>query len=381
MANRKLLFVNNECEYEEEALSVSASAGSADAGKFITLDANGMLDQSFLPISPLLDWKDSVRATTTANIDIASAPAAIDGVTLVSGDRILVKDQTAGAENGIYVFNGAATPLTRSEDADSNEEVTANMSVFVAEGTSFQDCMFTLITNDPIVLDTTALSFAKQAIESTTGGDGINVMGNTASVDVVPADSGLEFVSGQLSVDFADTSVVDDLDGTNDEKPVRAEDLFGMGAGQGAKILGFDPTNCSSITSNTIQGAVDELCALAEMGASVSFTVGTGGVTAGDLVCIDSDDTVVPTDIMTSCRGVGIAGTTEAAAGTVNVIPNDAVVTGVISGATAGDVYYWDGIMVTTTKPTAPGTRVWQVGVAKNATDLYTDIRFVKVNS
>lgn len=111
------------------------------------------------------------------------------------------------------------------------------------------------------------------------------------------------------------------------------------------------------------------------------FTVGTGGVTAGLPVCIEADDTVGTTDIMTPCRVIGIAATTEAAAGTVSVLPNDACAQGVITGATAGDVYYYDGTALTTTKPTAPGSRVWQVGVAKNATDLYTDIRFIKVNS
>ncbi|GIV52261.1 MAG: hypothetical protein KatS3mg038_2782 [Candidatus Kapaibacterium sp.] len=49
-----------------------------------------------------LAWKDDVRVATTGNINIASAPSSIDGVTLSNGDRVLVKDQTDAKENGIY---------------------------------------------------------------------------------------------------------------------------------------------------------------------------------------------------------------------------------------------------------------------------------------
>lgn len=115
--------------------------------------------------------------------------------------------------------------------------------------------------------------------------------------------------------------------------------------------------------------------------ASAMFTVDTAGVTIGLPVVINADDTVGTADITTPARVIGVASSTEAAGGTVGVVPNDACVEGVLTGATAGDVIYYDGTALTTTKPTAPGTRVWQIGVAKNATDLYTDIRFVKVNS
>jgi len=115
--------------------------------------------------------------------------------------------------------------------------------------------------------------------------------------------------------------------------------------------------------------------------ASAMFTVDANGVTIGLPVVINADDTVGTADITMPTRVIGVAGSTEAAAGTVGVVPNDACVEGVLTGATAGDVYYYDGTALTTTKPTAPGTRVWQIGVAKNATDLYTDVRFIKVNS
>ena len=81
-----------------------------------------------------LTWKDAVVVKASANISIAAPGAVIDGVTLATGDRILVTGQTTTAENGIYVFNGAAVPLTRSADAATPALLTG-AAVFVESGT------------------------------------------------------------------------------------------------------------------------------------------------------------------------------------------------------------------------------------------------------
>lgn len=106
-----------------------------------------------------LDWKHSVRVASTGNVNLAAPGAAIDGVALVIGDRFLAWQQTLGAENGIYVWNGAAVPATRSLDADENTEVTSQMLVPVSEGTVNADRSFRLITNDPITVGVTPLVF------------------------------------------------------------------------------------------------------------------------------------------------------------------------------------------------------------------------------
>lgn len=72
-----------------------------------------------------LAWKDDVRVATTANINLASAPSSIDGVTLAIGDRVLVKEQTDAKENGIYLFNGAGSAMTRALDANTGAELNA----------------------------------------------------------------------------------------------------------------------------------------------------------------------------------------------------------------------------------------------------------------
>lgn len=145
-----------------------------------------------------LDTKASVRAATTANGTLASAFAnasVVDGVTLATGDRILLKDQSVGSENGIYTVNATGTP-TRATDADTNTEVTAGMYVFVEEGTANADNGFVLTNNGAIILGTTALVFAQfSGAGSVIGGAGLTRTGTTLDVIgttnriVVAADS------------------------------------------------------------------------------------------------------------------------------------------------------------------------------------------------
>lgn len=129
-----------------------------------------------------LDVKASVRAATTAPINIAADLEngdTIDGVTLVTGDRVLVKNQSTGSENGIYVVvaSGAAS---RATDADSSAEVTTGMFTFVSEGTTNADSGWVLTTNDTIVLGTTPLAFAQfSGAGQITAGAGLTKNGNT----------------------------------------------------------------------------------------------------------------------------------------------------------------------------------------------------------
>lgn len=82
-----------------------------------------------------LAWKDNARAASTANVNIASPGATMDGVTLATSDRVLLKDQTDAAENGLYIWNGAATPLTRAPDASTFDSLESAV-VTVDEGTA-----------------------------------------------------------------------------------------------------------------------------------------------------------------------------------------------------------------------------------------------------
>ncbi|MBT9177372.1 MAG: hypothetical protein DDT20_01705 [Firmicutes bacterium] len=151
-----------------------------------------------------IDWKASVRLAT------AAAPAAytraaniitfgtagsqsVDGVATVINNRLLLKNGAAGADNGVYTVTtkgttGVAEVWTRGTDADTDAEVTSGLSVFVEEGTSNADSGWLLTTDDPITLNTTALTFTQfTGIGSLIAGAGLTRTGST--VDVIAADA------------------------------------------------------------------------------------------------------------------------------------------------------------------------------------------------
>ena len=127
-----------------------------------------------------LDVKDSVRAATTANITL-SATQTVDGVALVAGDRVLVKDQSTASANGIYVV--AAGAWVRATDADSATKVTGGMFNFVEEGTVNADSGWVLTTSSPVTLGTTSLAFTQfSGAGQVTAGTGLTKTGNTLDV-------------------------------------------------------------------------------------------------------------------------------------------------------------------------------------------------------
>jgi len=143
-----------------------------------------------------LDAKEEVRAATTGNITLNGLQS-VDGVSLVAGDRVLVKNQTDATTNGIYV--AASGAWARSVDADENAEVTRGLSVAVMEGTNKgtstaqpNPVQWSLSTPNPITLGTTSLTFAVvgAATGSTyTAGTGLILTGGAFSID--PTYTGL----------------------------------------------------------------------------------------------------------------------------------------------------------------------------------------------
>ena len=144
-----------------------------------------------------LSWKDSVRVRAAANVNIAAPGTTVDGVTMVAGDRVLLSAQTTGGQNGLYVWNGSGIAMTRALDADTAGEL-VGMAVFIEEGTS-ADTGWTLTTNAPIVVGTTALAFAQfNGAASFTAGNGLTQTGNTIDVG---AGTGIVVAADTVSID------------------------------------------------------------------------------------------------------------------------------------------------------------------------------------
>ena len=142
-------------------------------------------------VKQALDIKDSVHVASTANVSLTAGSSgleagdAIDGVTLVAGDRVLLKDQTDASENGIYVAVASGGTPARSTDADASADVTSGMFVWVEEGTSNGDQGYVLTTNNVITLNTTDLTFTQfSGAGQITAGNGMTKSGNT--INVVP---------------------------------------------------------------------------------------------------------------------------------------------------------------------------------------------------
>jgi phage-related tail fiber protein len=154
------------------------------------------------------DWKQSVRAASTATGTLSSAFAngqVIDGVTLATGDRILVKDQTNGAENGIYTVNVSGAP-TRAIDADASVDMTAGVTVFISEGNAQGNSAWSITTDDAITLGTTAITFTQVAGGSLyTAGAGLSLSGSAFVVGA--ANTSITVNADDIQVNIGDASL------------------------------------------------------------------------------------------------------------------------------------------------------------------------------
>jgi hypothetical protein len=161
-----------------------------------------------------LDYKQSTRVVTTANITLTGgAPSQVDGVNLSANDRILVTAQTTASQNGLYYVvtlgSGSSGTWARTTDGNENGEIEAGMIVMVTEGVIYADTQWKLITDDPIVIGTTALTFTQNYLaNSVSSGTSNVVVSSNANVTISSAgtpnvlviSSTGTVVSGTLSV-------------------------------------------------------------------------------------------------------------------------------------------------------------------------------------
>tara|TARA_Y100000114_G_scaffold64308_3_gene58891 strand:+ start:5723 stop:7354 length:1632 start_codon:yes stop_codon:yes gene_type:complete len=204
-----------------------------------------------------LSWKAACRVKTTGNIDLSSAPAAIDGVTLASDDRVLVASQSSSAENGIYVFAGSGSAMTRAADADSFAELQDGAAVFIKEGNTFE--------SNAYQQSATLTNFGGQnwILFSATGGGrqadgtkGMDLTGNTFSVKIDNSSVGFNG-SGQLEIKAAGITDVMVSSGTLSNAKLQNSSITltagaGLTGGGSAALGGSSTLAVQSDASNTI---------------------------------------------------------------------------------------------------------------------------------
>jgi uncharacterized Zn-binding protein involved in type VI secretion len=173
---------------------IKVPAGYKDRANF---DSNTLVPKAYVDaVKQALDIKDSVKVATTGNITLSGAQT-IDDISVTDGDRVLVKSQSVGSENGIYVV--AAGAWSRADDANVSAEVTPGMFVFVEEGTDTGDNGYVLTTDAPITLGSTALTFTQfSGAGQIDAGDALSKIGNR--LDVNDDNITIEVNSDQLRI-------------------------------------------------------------------------------------------------------------------------------------------------------------------------------------
>lgn len=462
--SEKFLKVNTDGLYEE-ALGyltsefLNTSAGVADAGKPIVLNASGLIDSSMVDassfdhggLSGLGDDDHTIYTLATGARDFTGIQSYSGSFTFTTDNQIVSKKYVDDLHISDEWYPDSALSYITDNTAVPPTEVTGNVYVLSHDGgaphanwdgasagdiVTFNGTAWTNVvptTGTKISIDDetdgvrlwTGSSWDRKYYESTTASTGLTKVGADIRIDSSAAGDGLGFTAGVLNVNVDDSSIETDtdtlrvkalgitdamlagsisdgklaqdyiqtseVDGTTIEFSggslnVVADGIndthidWGTGANQ-VNDADLVVTDTNGYFTGSSQADVNDELYLAATFRGVDYTVGTGGVSAGDVVYISAADTVVTYGTLTSPqRTIGLAYTTEAAAGEVKVAGNDTIVAGILSGATAGDVYYWDGSSLTTSIPTGTGAYVVQAGVAKNATDLHTEVRIVKKN-
>lgn len=147
------------------------------------------------------DFKASVKVASVADRALTGLTPNVDGVVLSDGDRVLLKNQANGPDNGIWIAHAGA--WTRAEDADSSAEVSPGMVVPVEQGTTQDNTLWMLTSNGPITIGSTSLTFANYGAmsgEIITAGLGLV---KTGSVVDVGAGTGISVSADAVGIDTA----------------------------------------------------------------------------------------------------------------------------------------------------------------------------------
>lgn len=219
-----------------------------------------------------LSWKQSVRAATTTAGTLASSfedGDVVDGVTLATGDRILIKDQAAGAENGLYIVAASGAP-TRAADMPAASDG-KGVAVTVTSGTVNADRVY-IQTADTATVGTDALTWSQLGGGGTsyTAGDGLSE--SPAGTFNVATGTGLEISSDAVRIAAAAAGA--GLTGG-------AGSALAVGAGNGITVNADDVALASSTA-----------------GAGLTYTTGVLAVGAGTGISVAADAVAIDTGVV-----------------------------------------------------------------------------------
>ena len=225
-----------------------------------------------------LDVKASVRVATTAAINLASdleAGDTIDGVTLVAGDRVLVKNQGTASENGIYVAvaSGAASRSSDANGTADTGELTSGTFTFVEEGTVNFDSGFVISTDGTITVGTTGITWTQfSGAGSFEAGDGLSKSGTQVNVNVTSNRTAITADAIDISANYVGQSSITTL-GTITTGVWNGTDVAVEDGGTGASDAASARTNLGiKTTAGAVTTSTSALARIAKQGCAASVT-------------------------------------------------------------------------------------------------------------
>jgi len=326
-----------------------ASATSTVSGVTPTADAHFATKGYVDSVSEGLDVKQSCKVATTQAQTLASDfenGDQIDGITLVTNDRILIKDQSSASENGIYKVNASGAP-TRTDDLAAGVDA-AGAFTFVEQGSTNADIGFVCTSNKgSAVVGTNNLGFSTfSSSGNVTAGDGLDKSGNELSLDL-KANGGLVIESTEVAVDLAASSITGTLaitdGGTGATNAAGARSALGLDIGVTIQAFAQQLASISGITpSDGVFIVGDGSTFSAESGSTARASMGAQA-TAADLTTLSS------------CQSGGAAALAALTSTEIEILDGATVTTSelnILDGvtSTATELNILDGVTATTTE-------------------------------
>ena len=207
-----------------------------------------------------LDVKDSCKVATTANITIATAlnnGDTLDGITLVTNDRVLVKDQSNAVENGIYVVGSSPA---RADDLAAGADA-AGFFTFIEQGTNAENGFVCTSDKGSASVGSDALTIAQfSGAGQVIAGNGLDKSGNTLSVDL-KSNGGLVIESTEIAVDLSASSITGTLavsdGGTGSTSASGSRTNLGLAIGTDVEAHSDKLTELATMNQNTADALAD----------------------------------------------------------------------------------------------------------------------------
>lgn len=325
-------------------------------------------------------WKNSARAATTAPLTAtydngagtltgAGALGNIDGISMSVDDRMLVKDQAAAEENGIYVVT-ALNPfvLTRAADADTAAEL-KQAAVFIEEGSTQADSAWVCTADAPITLGSTALPFALfSSVTPLSFDQGLSKTGSSVQIELdAAADAqGAGAAGGSSGLEF-------DADTASGKLRVAVKSDGGLERNASGLAALLDPLANTAADHPSLASSAAGLKVLRAPMMADNYTAASA-IAVADPVCVSSTASKLEkadAAVDAKARVVGLAVSAASANGETLAVISHGVAAGVLAGATPQTPYYLQaGGGIAASLPTGTA-RTIQVGVAISASDLF----------